>query len=458
MTDPIEDRLAQTLRLRAATAHVSADAYPRILERAARARVRSTRLRLAAVGVVAAIVVLAVTTPLLLDARRADDPRVLLTEPPPELTPETATVPTPATTPTATVAPTSAPTSAPAPPPAVWSRMDDAGLATGGSTYLEDLAVFGGGLVAVGSLWPEGADVPRGAVWFSQGRSWSLLDGDERTFGDMATADASLNGLAEGGGVLVAVGSYDGPAAWRSVDARDWERIPLDGDGIAARAVAWTGTRFVAVGEDAQRGPAIWRSADGLTWDSRTFDLLGVEGVLDHVAVSGDLVVALGRSSVVVSADGGETWTQRGLGEAGFDPETSAFEDVVALGDGTLLAVAVAPDAGPTTYSSPDGLTWTVLGDFPAGTGTQRVSELIVGGDGTVTAVGLTFGSTGVQAGGTIWTSEDGGVTWVTAEGVFGPGTMLSAVTRSDAGLVAIGVDETSGIPRGAAWILAPHP
>lgn len=452
MTDPTEEHLAATLRDRAARARVSDDAWTAIMRRAARARSRALRLRFAAISAVAAVAVLAVATPLLLDARRGGDPAIVLTEPPvlpasPQTAspqteaPQSTSPPTPTATATIPVAPPPAPS-----PPADWEGMDDGALATEEFTYVEDVVAFAGRVVAVGSFAPEGALLPRGAVWISDGQSWSLAD----AFGAIDTDNTAIYALAEGNGALVAVGESSGPSAWRSTDGLAWGQVTLPGDGVV-RDVAWTGQRFVAVGEDSDRGPIVWRSADGTAWESLALEPGGPEDVLDHVAVSADLVVALGRASVAASPDGGVTWTQRLIADAGFGAATTALEDLAALADGSLLAVAVNAEGGPTAYGSTDGQTWSLRGAVDPGTGeTRRVSELLAAEDGTIVAVG---GSAGQPSRALVWTSSDGGMTWAQApdpRGTFGDGTWLLAVTRTDAGLVAVGTDDS----RGAAWVL----
>jgi len=463
VSDLLERRVRETLARRAARARVSGDAWPAIMARAARARRRQRAMRLS--GALAAVAVLGLATPTLLDVLRRVDPAEVAFPPGP--------APTAEQTPAVPELPAPESVASPQPPdPAagrlVWTRAaDPAGaFAPGDYVYVEDVAVLDGTAVAVGSFTPAGSEPSeptRAAAWFSLGsQNWSLVEGDEAPFGGAPATYTEMLAISATGDRLVAVGgTYDAgqpsrPLAWVSPDARDWERVELPGEGTV-RDVVWTGSVAVAVGEGAGRGPAAWTSADGRDWQAATVPGGGdSEEYLWKVAASGDRLVAMGAGgqALFVSTDAGSTWEAVPTADAGFDPATTAPEDVLALPDGGFLAVAVG-DNGLQAYASDDGRTWTAVGAFPAGAGMQRVNGLGIAGDGAVVAVGTLLAGEGTGPEAAVWTSRDGGATWESQpdpEGAFDGGVM-EAVASGRPGLVAVGHASSSASQQtGAAW------
>lgn len=116
-----------------------------------------------------------------------------------------------------------------------------------------------------------------------------------------------LWGVGASGSLHVAVGDV-GTAPWFavSVTGADWYPQSFSDSGVPAgvmTGVAWTGTRFVAVGYDG----LIHLSADGYSWqnqDSGTIeDLFGV-------AWSGTRLLAVGRGGITLSSADGMNWTR----------------------------------------------------------------------------------------------------------------------------------------------------
>lgn len=464
MSDPIERRLRDSLSRRADDVRPAADGWLAIRERAERENRRFARrrrtFRLAASGALAALV--AVAVPLTLDRVRDDDDIVFA--PPPTIAAETATPTSTPTTPAGTpTTPPIDPPSTPADPvtepaPQGWTVADDGGALTPGPfVSVEDAAALGPRVAAVGSFSPS-PDATQAAVWLSDdGRDWRLVEASA-AFGGEANTYTEALGVAATSGGFVAVGTgYRGdeadlPRVWTSQDGTTWEYDVLPGDGGATAVTEVAGGRLVAVGAAIGFLPTVWTSADGVTWDVTVLDLLGAEGTLEAVVAAGQRVVALGRSSVVVSEDGGATWTQVAHEDAGLSG--GAVEDLLVLGDGSLLAV-MSTDSGVTTFTSDDGLAWEESGALPpsASGGRDRVAQVVALGDGTLVAAGLAFDAEGTSTVPAIWTSQDGGRVWVADDalppsGVAGQVTAL-AVTADT--LVALGNGEGVEAP-GRAW------
>lgn len=468
MSDPIEHRLRDSLSRHAGAVTPTADGWTAIRERAERAdrlfaRRRRT-FRLAASGALAALV--AVAVPLTLDRIRSDDDGITFA--PPTIAETTTPTPTVPPTPTTTSTdPSPVPSASPVPtgePPAPaapqgWTLVDDGGALTPGPfVYVEDAAALGSRMAAVGYYSPS-PDANQAAVWLADdGQGWRLVD-DPAVFGGEPDTYTQALGVAATDRGFVAVGTtYSGdeidlPLVWTSPDGTAWERAGLPGDGRATAVTEVADGRLVAVGAITGFIPAIWSSADGVTWDLTVLDLLGEEGTLDHVVVVGQRVVALGRSSVVVSEDGGATWTQIALADAGLP---GALEDVAVLGDGSLAGVVVT-ESGLLAHTSADGTSWEPTSQFPPAPqdSFQRVQQVVTLADGTLVAAGLAFDMTAAREVPAVWTSQDGGVRWVRddeAAVALGDGTSVTALAVTDDTLVALG-SGAGGTGEGArAW------
>jgi len=487
VSDPLETRLRDSLSRHAADATPSADGWLAIRERAEREggilRRRRRTFRLAASGALAALV--AVAVPLALDRVRSDDD--IAFAPPPPITAETVT-PSPSATatepapgePTVAASASPAPSTAPVPAPTeeqVWTVVDDGGALTPGpSASIEDAVSMESTVVAVGSFFPTD-DARQAAVWTSRDggdpglRDWRLLD-DAALFGGQPGTYTSALGVALTNHGLVAVGTtYAGEEAdlalaWTSRDGETWQRTALPGDGRAVAVTEiteltpgdrWTPGDLVAVGSAIGSVPAVWTSTDGgATWEITVLDLLGDEGQLDHVVSIGARVVAMGRSSVAISQDGGGSWTQITHEEAGLPQNV---EDVVVFGDGSLAAV-VWTDSGLVAYTSADGSAWVPGAPFPSSPqdSNQRVGEILGLPDGRLVAGGLAFemGAGEVAA---VWTSTDAGLTWVRdadATAALREGSSVEGLAATESNLIALG--SGPGFAGGRAWTHPHYP
>ncbi|WP_433219228.1 hypothetical protein [Microtetraspora malaysiensis] len=209
--------------------------------------------------------------------------------------------------------------------PALWfspdlkrfTRAPQGAMPTGGAgARIADVTATRSGFMAVGGSGT--ADRETGVVWVSSdGINWTakgrVLPGDSRS--------AGLRHVVARGDEVIAVGLADGGrpfAAVSSDDGAHWEYVWLPAEEPAAvldLAAAEQGV--VAVGAHGRAGEedsTVWTSGDGLDWTRHTLSEggLGGDGVqwLGSVAVSGDAVVAAGRS-VTYSQDHLTVWRSR---------------------------------------------------------------------------------------------------------------------------------------------------
>jgi len=150
-----------------------------------------------------------------------------------------------------------------------------------------------------------------------------------------------------GGSQFVAVGRVVGqavPLRWdraliaTSPDGAMWtERSVPDSSKSKLRDVAWSGRRFVAVGD------AIFTSSDGVTWSAQK---LPGGGELSAVTWADSEFVAVGWKSGVVTSRDGITWTERGARGGSLSHVAWSGHQFVAL-ELTMI------------FTSPDAVTWT---------------------------------------------------------------------------------------------------
>jgi len=174
-----------------------------------------------------------------------------------------------------------------------------------------------------------------------------------------------LFGAAGSIGRAVVVG-YQGPASdndliLTSTDGVRWTNVETP-YSVALYAVAWSGTRFVAVGTD-YGGTSVQYAAlvslDGLNW---TKHAVPVQGLLTEIIWDGLQFVASGYGGVAISPDG-TTWTQvgqgivwgRALGSSGQRYLLCALSNCQASGDAVQWhGTQWLPDINPHVM----GLTW----------------------------------------------------------------------------------------------------
>lgn len=190
-------------------------------------------------------------------------------------------------------------------------------------------------------------------------------------------------------------------------------------------------------GEGIEAATRLWFSEDALNWDA--IDLGGVR--LRSVTAGGPGFVAIGREdtsdpgpetqagiefepvpAVWISDDGREWASATSIDRGAFDHGEMA--DVVATGGG-LMAVGDVWDSGgpihPAVWTSPDGLSWSMIPDDPFGTTDGRLMMQLAAGEGGIVAVGQAVLPEGDGPGPvSAWWSSDG-TRWEPADvGSFG--------------------------------------
>lgn len=167
-----------------------------------------------------------------------------------------------------------------------------------------------------------------------------------------------LTAIASNGSTLVALGdayiasSRDG-ASWSVVAS--WDASTL----FRFSSIAWTGTRFVAVGSRLGPGGGIEglavASTDGLNWT----ELHTEPGVWFHEVAAHDetVLVTAAEASGSLSA---RIYVSTGLGPWQEVPELSlSSPGAIVWAGGQFVLVAGAP---PRSYTSPDGVSWVDRG------------------------------------------------------------------------------------------------
>ena len=278
--------------------------------------------------------------------------------------------------------------------PAIWRRAADgtwtlvsasspAVYQRPGTEDLTSIAYGPAGWIATGGVLGGAAQQPV-LLTSADGVTWQPLGGQAQAA--FATPGTYVTGVAADRNGYVAVGRQVSggrvfATMWRSANLRDWvmeSNGGLDGrlKSSAAYAVAATASGFVAVGSHGT-SHAIWMSADGRNWtvsdvpepagaSTATLRIVAVNG--NHVAAAGYAVTRAGTVPVVVvSADGGQHWSQIVLPAPGGAGVVTAL---TADGGGFVAAGQAGPAGGAqqtVTWSSRDGLSWSAAAAAAAG-------------------------------------------------------------------------------------------
>jgi hypothetical protein len=282
-----------------------------------------------------------------------------------------------------------------------------------------------GGVIAVAAQHPVVLGSGNGSVWIAADRQAAF--NQPGLFTEQAAAGPgtgyAIVGYQAAGGRTIA-------AAWWSAGLTSWHRAAVDVPGATpgaldgpgppgqpesrAQMLAVTaGSRgFVAVGE-AGDAPAAWTSTDGgRTWAEQNVPLPAgaARAVLQHVATSGRIVVAVGTALTTAgqqlpfaasSADGGATWTEYPL------PVPAGHASVTALtatgaGGGFVATGTFGSTPGHldvVVWTSAGGSSWkaaTPGGQGLTGSGIQAITGLTVAGP-FLSGVGFTATPGGEQ-------------------------------------------------------------
>jgi len=378
----------------------------------------------------------------------------------------------------------------------VWVRIPHDEGVFGRGRGMESVAVWEGGLVAVG--WANSGDDRDAAVWTSSnGVTWSRVLGNEGVFGGPGSREMESVAAWEGGLVAVGWDLSDGDnvqsgAVWTSSDGVTWSRV-LGDEGVFGdpnsqwmeSVAAWEGG-LVAVGwelsgnspDTAEVDGAVWISSNGVTW-SRVPDDEGVFGQMNSVAVWEGGLVAVGAelsrnttntaevdvNGAVWTSSNGVTWSRVPDDEGVFGGPDSQGMESVAVWEGGLVAVGwddSGDDRDAAVWTSSDGVAWSrVVGDEGVfgGPDSQRIVGVAAREAGLV-AVG--WDDSGDDRDAAVWTSSDG-VSWSRVpddEGVFGgPGSQtMAGVAVWEGGLVAVGLIDSGGDRDAAVWLASDPP
>lgn len=246
----------------------------------------------------------------------------------------------------------------------------------------------------------------RGTVMTSQDLSrWTVqASGVDHTLRSVAASPSRFVAVGDNGSEAVVLGSTDG-ASW-SVHYRAGGLSPMR----MLSKVIWTGSQFVAVGQEIFLSVSpIWvphalilTSPDGVAWTQRARgrielgDWAPSESAMSSVAWSGDLLVAVGiyasRSAAWTSPDA-ENWTRRDM------PGAPAFKHNlrdVTWGNGQFVAVGWG--GTPAVFTSADGFSW----QGNSGSEPLPAMNAVTTGVSRYLAVSNTFRETSVD--GTTWT------------------------------------------------------
>jgi hypothetical protein len=323
-----------------------------------------------------------------------------------------------------------------------------------GQGYVVDVADGPAGLVAAGYAFPGW----HATAWTSDdGQRWArhLVDEDEDTF-VQAIAVASTGYVAAGR-------AGQDAAAWTSSDGVTWQRAagPPPEPGYETRMTSLAGgpDGIVAVGwarsPTAPTSPRFWRSIDGRAWELAQVDDASAVDVDDEArgasvtqSPSGWLAVGTtGRSccltgSTTWTSPDGRSWTRHRAGDA---LRAGQMASVAATPDGYLAVGSDLDERQGVSWVSPDGVTWTASEPQAAldNHGLKiRMTDAVADGARLVAVGDYLFGTQYGNA--TSWTSTDG-LTWTPAPraAVLNQGEML-AIVAADPGYVAVG---TFGAP-----------
>ncbi len=275
-----------------------------------------------------------------------------------------------------------------------WERV--ATFANAPNVQVHDVAAGPGGYVAVGvyidgevtELGYEGQ--PRPAIWRSaDGLAWQEVD--TGAFGTRTPFSIA------GDSTRYIVLAYDGDRTllFRSDDGLNWE--PIAGQPIIDDARAWEivpqpdGSGFIALAALLNNGHlSLWSSPDGALWAENLEVLDGAEPI--RLAISPTEALAFGYGALQLdqsispaswASAAGSDWERH-------DPPTAGHGglEVAAPSPAGWFAAGYVDGKGIVVWYSPDGRTWTALGDQP---------ELRTDHEGDTGSVGVAFSFAGSE-------------------------------------------------------------
>ena len=290
-----------------------------------------------------------------------------------------------------------------------------------------------------------------------------LLDDTATTFTKLfVTPPSVLLGIDRSGGQYVAVGANGTVMTTR--DLANWT-VQTSGVGHRLNSVAGSGSRFVAIGDNSSGEGVVITSTDGASWTvSYTTGacqgtVCSAPSMLSKVIWTGTRFVAVGQERIspsegspgvyalILTSPDGLTWTQQAartilLGQPSVGPESGMKS--VAWSGGLLVTVGMGPDDYPAAWTSADAETWTrrtVPGYFG-----QNLRD-VTWGLGKFVAVG--WGGTPAvfsSSDGIIWQANSGGA----------PLSAMNAVTTGATRYLAVANTLRETSVDGLAWTQVP--
>lgn len=219
------------------------------------------------------------------------------------------------------------------------------------------------------------------AVGYRQGGGLALASEDGQSWVEAAGTPSTLRDVAYGAGLFVAVGSA--ASALRSPDGSNWTAAPLPA-GTRFSAIAYGAGLFVAVGDERR----LFTSPDAVDWADRGAAIPPAIEFLSDVAWTGTRFVAVGFDGTMVSPDG-IAWTQ---------VDTRDYTSVAASGS---LVVAANFNGYAT---SPTGEVWTPR-SFPFVNGVAFGADTVSYGSGRWIVAGV-GGLVRTSSDGLVWTNR----------------------------------------------------
>ncbi len=266
----------------------------------------------------------------------------------------------------------------------------------------------------------------------------------------------SLTGVAWSGTRFVAIGgdvygfNDNKVVIMTSTDGSSWQPVTTTAKG-SLMGVAWSGTQFVAVG----RQGLILTSTDGLVWTSRTS---GVKLTLRDIIWTGTQFVAVGgegeywrtglssqlNESVILTSPNGTTWTRRIL-PSNSSLDSIAFDGTNFVAVGNAYYDSATFNRISTALTSSDGVTWSLGGQ----TGSANITHIATNGSRFVA----------VDENGNAVTSDDKGQTWTTSSTqplVNGSTIYLETVIWTGTQFIAAGEGYVAESEDGDTWSTRP--
>ena len=261
--------------------------------------------------------------------------------------------------------------------PAVWRRASTGTWtlatrlslvsASPGLASLSSVTHGSAGWIAAGTPGPVILTSADGATWQPAGGNIAQ---------DLASVSAVATAAGPSGyvivGKLAATGDGAGSQAdvWWSPNLASWTRatnMNEMGGSNQVLAVAARAHGFVSVGSH-NGDPAVWTTSDGTMWTTIVLALPGgaSSAVLQHVAIDGTRVAALGQETTIggtapfaeLSDDGGASWKQVAFPSAG--PSTAVTALTARSGGFTAAGqFGAAGQQGAAVWTSATGTSWT---------------------------------------------------------------------------------------------------